>query len=142
MRIIIRMPQVASCRHCLSHRVRLVLRAESRSRDITSASESGSVDPAAVIPCTMSAWNLGADDTSPQTQALKDKLSSKGATHSCPIPPVAYNSTVDSECAALQSQLFKRNTEFNELKATLNETLHKACTFPPLCSGFPNRTHS
>ncbi|KAF8167355.1 hypothetical protein B0H34DRAFT_739969 [Crassisporium funariophilum] len=56
----------------------------------------------------MSTWNLGADDVSEETHALRNKLSSK-----------------DSQIAAQQDRLIKQALDFEELKATLNEALHK-----------------
>ncbi|KII94276.1 hypothetical protein PLICRDRAFT_36532 [Plicaturopsis crispa FD-325 SS-3] len=56
----------------------------------------------------MSSWNIGKDDVSEETQTLKNRLASK-----------------DTQCASLQGQLMKRDTELDELKTTLNETLHK-----------------
>ncbi|KAF8899076.1 hypothetical protein BD779DRAFT_58463 [Infundibulicybe gibba] len=56
----------------------------------------------------MSTWNIGLNDVSDEAQALKDKLGSK-----------------DGQIAAQQTQLMKQAIELEELKSTLNETLHK-----------------
>lgn len=56
----------------------------------------------------MSIWALGSADVTEETQAFKDKLSSK-----------------DSQIAAQETQLYKQALEFEELKLSLNEALHK-----------------
>ncbi|KAF9469811.1 hypothetical protein BDZ94DRAFT_30117 [Collybia nuda] len=56
----------------------------------------------------MSTWNLGINDVSEETQAFKDRLSSK-----------------DSQIAAQQTQLMRKAAELEELRSTLNDALHK-----------------
>ncbi|KAG2756501.1 hypothetical protein P692DRAFT_20843751 [Suillus brevipes Sb2] len=56
----------------------------------------------------MSLKDIGKYDVSEEAQALKDKLASQ-----------------DTENAGLRSRLMKRDAELEEIKASLNETLHK-----------------
>jgi hypothetical protein len=80
----------------------------------------------------MSIWNIGKDDVSEHTQALKDTASSKGdnywfvqesTAHSC------FCTCLEIENSGLRNQLLKRDSELNEIKSTLNETLHKVRPF-------------
>jgi hypothetical protein len=76
----------------------------------------------------MSIWNIGKDDVSEHTQALKDTASSKGNIIDFVQVSVAYSCfrpRSEIENAGLRNQLLKRDSELNELKSTLNETLHK-----------------
>ncbi|KAI6012414.1 hypothetical protein F5J12DRAFT_718201 [Pisolithus orientalis] len=56
----------------------------------------------------MSLSDLGKNDVSAEMQAIKDKLASQ-----------------DTENAGLRALLMRREAELNEIKASLNETLHK-----------------
>ncbi|KAF9015686.1 hypothetical protein BDQ17DRAFT_1295683 [Cyathus striatus] len=56
----------------------------------------------------MSVWNIGADDVSEEAQAIKDRLASK-----------------DSQIASHQNQIMRQSQELDELRSTLNDTIHK-----------------
>ncbi|KAK7063994.1 Wd40 containing snare-dependent exocytosis protein [Favolaschia claudopus] len=56
----------------------------------------------------MSIWQLGSNELTPEAQTFKNKLSSK-----------------ESQIAAQQNEILKQAQELAELKATLNDTLHK-----------------
>ncbi|KAJ7459169.1 hypothetical protein B0H11DRAFT_1737318 [Mycena galericulata] len=56
----------------------------------------------------MSVWQIGSNEVTEETQAFKNKLSSK-----------------ETQIAAQQNEILKQAAELAELKANLNETLHK-----------------
>jgi hypothetical protein len=75
-------------------------------------------------------WQIGAEEESKQTLALKAQFQRKGRTFSIPHFSVehALNSfMIDAECADLRTQLIKRGAELDEIKFTLDETLDKVC---------------
>jgi myosin protein heavy chain len=76
----------------------------------------------------MSSWNIGIDDVSEETQALKNKLSSQGM-YFLPTQSLASSSfcSLDGHIAAQNTQLIKQAAELEEIKSTLNDTLHKVC---------------
>jgi len=72
----------------------------------------------------MSIWALGSADVTEETQAFKDKLSSKGSQVITVNLSFAH-APPDSQIAAQETQLFKQALEFEELKLSLNDALHK-----------------
>lgn len=80
----------------------------------------------------MSLSDLGKNDISEETQALKDKLASRGwLDHQIAICNQADPAILDTENAGLRTQLMRRGAELEELRATLNDTVYKVGS-PPL----------
>lgn len=78
----------------------------------------------------MSLKDIGKYDVSEETQAFKDKLASQGAFSRwrC-IQLLTFGP--DTENAGLRNRLMKREEELEEIKASLNETLHKVFWLSP-----------
>lgn len=72
----------------------------------------------------MSLWKIGADDVSEETQAFKDKLASKGMVSRHERHP-RLTQGIDAQIAAQRDRLTKQDTDLQQLRDTLNETIHK-----------------
>lgn len=69
---------------------------------------------------------LGAFDVTQEQQNFKNKLSEKGMPATCSLlAPCSHPATLESQIAAHQTQLLKQAAELDELKAALNDALHK-----------------
>jgi hypothetical protein len=74
----------------------------------------------------MASWNIGINDVSEETQAFRNRLSSKGVK-APPSQHLLWLTFSDSQIAAQETQLMKQAAELEEFKLNLNETLHKVC---------------
>jgi myosin protein heavy chain len=80
----------------------------------------------------MSVWKIGMNEVTEETQAFKNKLSSKGVYSENPkLFLTGLDLFLESQIAAQQNEILKQAAELAELKTTLNETLHKVCLVPP-----------
>ncbi|KAJ6621079.1 hypothetical protein B0H10DRAFT_2018578 [Mycena sp. CBHHK59/15] len=73
----------------------------------------------------MSVWQIGMNEVTEETQAFKNKLSSKGGAFSVPLFNMMPQLPAESQIAAQQTEIIKQAAQLAELKATLNDTLHK-----------------
>ena len=79
----------------------------------------------------MSLTDLGKNDISEETQALKDRLASRGwLDQDHYLQPGLPTYFLDTECAGLRTQLMRREAELEELQTTFNETLYKVQSLP------------
>ena len=72
----------------------------------------------------MSTWNLGINDVSEETHALRNKLASKGDLNLPCCLNVAHT-TLEGQIAAQQDRLVRQAAEIQEMNNALNETIHK-----------------
>lgn len=89
----------------------------------------------------MSLIDLGKNDISEETQALKDRLASRGwLDHRSLFATSVLINALDTECAGLRTRLMRREAELEELQETLNETVYKVGNLSGACAMFPLTT--